>query len=178
MKLVVGFGNPENKYNFTRHNFGFLALDFFAKIHNLDWQDSKKFNAKIIKLNNTILLKPNTYYNLVGESISSAINYYKISLDDLLIICDDLSLEFGKIRLRQNGTDGGNNGLKSTIGHLKTTNFARLKLGTKNQLLNTGSDYSDFVLSKFTQEEMVLLPKILSNTKQRIEDFISQSSLA
>lgn len=134
MKLIVGFGNPESRYNFTRHNFGFLTLDFYAKIKNLTWEQNPKFNAIWFKTNGAIFLKPQTYYNEVGKSIQASAHFYKIQPEDILIICDDFDLDFGKIRFREKGSDGGNNGLKSTIRELNSSNFPRLRLGTDSPL--------------------------------------------
>lgn len=172
MKLIVGLGNPETKYNFTRHNFGFLALDFFAKVHNLTWQNSPKFTAKLIKSDNFILLKPETYYNLTGASVSAIMNYYKIPSSGLFVICDDLNLPFSTIRYREKGSDGGNNGLKSIESHLHTTDFKRLRLGTKNVQLQQFIPKKDFVLGKFTPEEKSELTNILPLVNQKITDFI------
>lgn len=176
MKLIVGFGNPETRYNFTRHNFGFLALDFYAKTHQLNWEKSAKMGALWLKARlgreDVILIKPQTYYNEVGQSIAAFARFYKIPLDKILIICDDFTLEFGKIRFREKGSDGGNNGLKSAILHLKTTDFARLRLGTANDALRAKIGDTDFVLSKFTPDEKAALPQILQNTSTRIDEFL------
>ena len=115
MKLVVGFGNPENKYNFTRHNTGFLALDFYAKVKGLSWESTPKFNATWLKFGDAIFIKPLTYYNNVGDAISAFSKFYKIPTSDILIVCDDFNLDFGKTRFRTSGSAGGNNGLKSTM---------------------------------------------------------------
>ncbi|MBQ3352163.1 aminoacyl-tRNA hydrolase [Candidatus Saccharibacteria bacterium] len=171
MKLIVGFGNPEAKYNFTRHNFGFLTLDFYAKIHKLDWEKSEKFNAIWLKNGNTIFVKPQTYYNEVGRSIQAFSHFYKIAPKDILIICDDFNLEFGKLRLREKGSAGGNNGLKSTISELGTDEFPRLRLGTGSSLRAKTGD-TDFVLGKFTAAEKEKLPEILSEACDIINDQI------
>ena len=130
MKLIFFLGNPGNAYNFTRHNFAFLVADFYAKINgDLQFKDQSKFNAKVLKLENgTIFAKPQTFYNDVGMSLSKLINFYKLDLSDVLVVCDDFNLDFGKTRLREKGTDGGNNGLKSIIATLKTEDFPRLVL--------------------------------------------------
>lgn len=183
MKLVVGFGNPESKYNFTRHNTGFLVLDFYAKVKNLTWSETPKFNALWLKSGDAIFIKPETYYNNVGESIQAFVNFYKIPNSDILVVCDDFNLDFGKMRLRQSGSAGGNNGLKSTIAHLNTEDFARLRLGTDNASrvgsnLNTGepTDHKisdiDFVLSKFTPEEKAKLPEILRSAISQIDNWL------
>lgn len=163
MKIIVGFGNPGDKYNFTRHNLGFLALDFYAKIHKLDWQNKPKFNAIIAKNDeaNSLLIKAQTYYNEVGQSIRAILDFYKLHPQDILVICDDFNLEFGKVRFRERGSAGGNNGLKSIATHLGTEDFPRLRIGTANDALRSKIGDTDFVLSRFTSEEYEKLPEIL-----------------
>ena len=173
MKLIVGFGNPENKYNFTRHNTGFLTLDFYMKIKGLEWEKNPKFNAIWLKNGDNIFIKPQTYYNDVGSAISNFKNFYKIDNSDILIICDDFNLDFGKIRLREKGSAGGNNGLKSTIEKLGTENFPRLRIGTANDTLSKKIGDVDFVLSKFTPEEKEKLPAILREISSNIDDFLA-----
>ena len=163
MKIIVGFGNPGDKYNFTRHNLGFLALDFYAKIHKLDWQNKPKFNAIIARNDeaNSLLIKAQTYYNEVGQSIRAILDFYKLHPQDILVICDDFNLEFGKVRFRERGSAGGNNGLKSIATHLGTEDFPRLRIGTANDALRSKIGDTDFVLSRFTSEEYEKLPEIL-----------------
>lgn len=170
MKIIIGFGNPGNQYNFTRHNLGFLALDFYAKIHKLDWQKKPKFNALVAKddENDISLIKAQTFYNEVGQSVRAILDFYKIKPQDILVICDDFNLEFGKIRFRERGSAGGNNGLKSLIAHLGTDDFPRLRVGTANDQLRSQIGDTDFVLTRFKDDEYEKLPKILSE----IEDFI------
>ncbi len=170
MKLIIGFGNPGAKYNFTRHNFGFLALDFYAKLHNLKFQPQPKFKAEIAKNDDTIYAKPQTYYNEQGFSIRMICDYYKIKPQDILVVCDDFNLPFGQLRFRERGSDGGNNGLKSAIQNLGTDDFPRLRIGTGNDELRKQIGDVDFVLSKFTPAEHEQLPKILSE----IANFMSK----
>ena len=170
MKLIVGFGNPGNQYNFTRHNTGFLAIDFYFKINNLDWEKNPKFNAIWKKSGDNIFIKPQTFYNDVGTSISAFKNFYKIKNEDILVICDDFNLGFGKMRLREKGSAGGNNGLKSTIEKLGTSDFPRLRIGTANDSLRRKIGDTDFVLGKFTPEEKEELPKILREIADTLLD--------
>lgn len=173
MKVVVGFGNPGNKYNFTRHNLGFLALDFYVKTHKLDWQNKPKFNAIVAKddTRDIIFVKAQTYYNEVGQSVRAILDFYKLHPQDILVICDDFNLNFGKIRFREQGSAGGNNGLKSLIAHLGTEEFPRLRIGTANSGLRATVGDVDFVLSRFNDEEYAKLPQIL----QEISDFIDKN---
>ncbi len=172
MKIIVGFGNPGSKYNFTRHNLGFLVLDFYAKVHQLSWQNKPKFNAIVAKddEHDILLVKAQTYYNEVGQSIRAILDFYKLSPQDILAVCDDFNLEFGKIRFRERGSAGGNNGLKSLINHLGTDDFSRLRIGTANDNLRRQIGDTDFVLSKFTPEEYEKLPQIL----KQVSDFIDK----
>ncbi|MBQ4230344.1 MAG: aminoacyl-tRNA hydrolase [Salinivirgaceae bacterium] len=172
MKVIVGFGNPGSKYNFTRHNTGFLALDFYAKIHKLDWQNKPKFNAFVAKddEHNILLVKPQTFYNESGQSLRTVLDFYKLTPQDFLVICDDFNLEFGKLRFRERGSTGGNNGLKSTVQHFGTEDFPRLRIGTANDTLRSRIGDTDFVLGRFTDSEYEKLPEIL----REIANFIAK----
>ena len=173
MKLVVGLGNPETKYNFTRHNSGFLALDFYFKLNHLDWDKKPRYGAAVARRGDVLFIKPQDYYNESGRAVQSFAKFYKIPTSDILVICDDFMLEFGKLRFREKGTAGGNNGLKSIIASLNTTEFPRLRLGTGNDALRAKIGDTDFVLSKFTPEEKAKLPEILSATATRIDEWLN-----
>ena len=161
MNLIVAFGNPGSQYNFTRHNFGFLALDFYFKINNLTWEPHEKFNAIYKKQGDTIFIKPQTFYNDIGTSVHAFADFYKIPPENILCVCDDFNLPFGTIRERKSGSAGGNNGLKSVIQHLGTENFPRLRLGTGNDELRKKLGDVDFVLSRFAESEKAQLPALL-----------------
>lgn len=168
MTLIVAFGNPGSQYNFTRHNFGFLALDFYFKVNNLEWEPHEKFNSIWKKEGNTIFIKPQTFYNDIGTAVKAFADFYKIPPANILIICDDFNLEFGQLRERQHGSAGGNNGLKSVIANLNTENFPRLRLGTGNDAMRKKLGDVDFVLSKFTEEEKEKLPQILKQVSEKL----------
>lgn len=170
MNLIVGFGNPGKQYNFTRHNFGFLALDFYFKKEGLEWQKTEKFGTIWAKSGDTIFIKPQTFYNEVGMAIRAFKDFYKIPDENILILCDDFNLPFGEIRSRAKGSAGGNNGLKSAILHLNTENFPRLRLGTGNDALRKKLGDTDFVLSKFTKEEKERLPEILQEVSEKLNE--------
>ena len=176
MKIIVGLGNPGNQYNFTRHNLGFLALDFYAKVENLAWEKTAKRSATYLEFTKNrekvIFLKPQTFYNNSGISVREWLKFYKLTPSDILVTCDDFYLEFGKIRWRAKGSDGGNNGLKSIITELGTAEFPRLRLGTGNDALRKKMGDTDFVLGKFIPEERAELPNILLLTKKRLDDFL------
>ncbi len=173
MKLVVGLGNPGARYNFTRHNFGFLALDFYFKVRKLEWKDKPKFGALWGRDGDTIFIKPQEFYNESGRAVAEFVRFYKIDVSDILVVCDDFNLEFGKMRYRVQGSAGGNNGLKSVISTLGTEEFKRLRLGTGNDELRGKMGDMDFVLSKFTPEEKVKLPEILGEVAERIDEALN-----
>ena len=172
MRLVVGLGNPGNQYNFTRHNFGFLALDFYLKLKKIEWKDKPRYGAIWAKDEDVIFVKSQDFYNESGRAVREFVKFYKLSLDDVLVVCDDFNLEFGKIRYRAKGTAGGNNGLRSVISELKTDEFARIRLGTGNDELRKKLGDTDFVLSKFTPEEKEELPNILGEVAEKINEAI------
>jgi PTH1 family peptidyl-tRNA hydrolase len=172
MKLIVGLGNPGNMYNFTRHNTGFLSLDFYAKIKGIEFEKNDKFDAKYFRDGDTFFIKPQTFYNDVGKSIAAFKNFYKVKNEDILVICDDFNLEFGKIRLREKGSAGGNNGLKSTIECLGTEDFPRLRIGTANDALRRKIGDTDFVLGRFIDSEKEKLPVILREICDKIDEFL------
>lgn len=170
MKLIVGLGNPGNEYNFTRHNFGFLALDFYATIHHLSWQKPKN-SAIWLKDGDRIFIKPQTFYNDSGLAVANFARFYKLTPADILVVCDDFDLNFGQIRYREHGSSGGNNGLKSITQYLKTENFPRLRLGTNNSALRRQIGDIDFVLGHFTATEKSTLPSLLQDICARIDQF-------
>jgi len=171
MKLIVGLGNPGNEYEKTRHNIGFMVIDYFAKEHNISIE-TKKFNGLFTKFmyNNetVILLKPLSYMNLSGEVVRSFVDYFKIDIKDILIINDDLDMSIGKIKLKEKGSSGGHNGLKNIELHLKTSEYKRLKIGISN---NKMIDTKDYVLGKLNEEETKKITEILPITNKIIEDF-------
>ena len=166
-RLIFALGNPSQQYNFTRHNFGFLALDFYAKTHDITFIQRCRFTAQIAEYNGVIFAKPTTFYNEVGSSLIKIIKFYKIRPEDILVVCDDFTLPFGQLRHRATGSAGGNNGLKSIIEHLGTDQFPRLRLGTDSPLRQKLGD-TDFVLSRFTDEEKQQLPTLLSKITTQI----------
>ena len=158
MKLIVWLGNPWKEYANTRHNVGFLFVDFLREKYGFeDWKDSKFkgiISEGLRRWEKLILLRPMTFMNLSGESVSAIVNFYKIPLSDILVISDDIDMDFGKIRLRDQGSSGGQNGLKSIALHLGTEEFSRLKIGIGR---DERYSVSDWVLSKFQEEEKKIL---------------------
>ena len=172
MKLIVGLGNPGNQYNFTRHNVGFLALDYYFKVRGYKWNENPKFGAIYAKVDDILFVKPQEYYNETGKVVAEYMRYYKILPSDILVICDNFDLEFGKVRYRATGAAGGNNGLKSIDAALKTADYPRIRVGTGNDELRKKMGDIDFVLSKFTPEEKAKLPEVLAEVAEKIDEII------
>ena len=173
MKLVVGLGNPGNKYNFTRHNSGFLALDFYFALHKLNWSDKPRLGAINGRTDDVLFIKPQDFYNDSGRAVAEFARYYKVPTSDILVICDNFDLEFGKVRYRSSGVAGGNNGLKSVDSYLKTSDYPRIRIGTGNAALRSKSGDVEFVLSRFTPEEKESLPEVLGQVAEKIDEFIA-----
>ena len=173
MKLIVGLGNPGKEYEKTRHNAGFMVIDNFAKEKNVEIT-KKKYDGLYAELNindeKVILLKPQTYMNLSGESVQKYVNFYKINKEDILVINDDLDLNVGKLRLKRGGQSAGHNGLKNIALNLNTDNFKRLKIGISN---NKMIDTKDYVLGKFSKEELEVLDKVVKESSNILEDFVT-----
>ncbi|MBE5924305.1 MAG: aminoacyl-tRNA hydrolase [Lachnospiraceae bacterium] len=155
MKLIVGLGNPEARYDGTRHNVGFDVIDLMAdkfKI-GLDTVKHKGIYGKgKIEGQTVILLKPMTYMNLSGESVSQVAAYYKIAPEDIIVVYDDINLDVGRLRVRGKGSAGGHNGIKNIIAHLHTEDFPRVRVGIGKK--HPKMDLADYVLSHFSDEEV------------------------
>lgn len=163
MKLVVGLGNPGAKYERTKHNIGFMCLDFYANKRGLTFKMERKFHGEALKQGDLILLKPHTFMNLSGQSVRAVVDYYEIAIEDILVIYDDFVLPLGKIRLREQGGAGGHNGMQSTIDHLGTDTVKRLRFGIDSNPLMEARDY---VLSKFGKAELDdILPSVKTVTE-------------
>lgn len=173
MKLIVGLGNFEDKYLFTRHNVGFMVVDFFIRLNNQSFKNEKKLKSAVSKFNfngdDIVVIKPLTYMNLSGEAVIAVMNFYKIDVKDILIIYDDISLDLGKVRFRSAGSDGGHNGIKSIIKNIGTKDFDRLKIGIGPQP-NIPSE--SFVLQNFSKEELEKVKEIIK--KPLIEDYLKE----
>lgn len=173
MKLIVGLGNPGEGYSKTRHNIGFLAIDKLADKYNATFQLETKFKGMIASVNingkKTLLLKPMTYMNLSGESIIKVVQFYKIALEDIIIISDDLDSHLGRVRIREKGSAGGHNGLKSIVNHLKTEEYRRIKVGIDR---HPQIPVIDWVLKKFTNDELAVLENSFDNVVKALEAFV------
>ena len=159
MLVIVGLGNPDDKYQGTRHNVGFDVIDLLEEKYNIA-VDTKKHRAYIgkgiIGGQKVILAKPQTYMNLSGESVRSLVEYYKVDPEtELLIIFDDISLDVGQLRIRKKGSAGGHNGIKNIIANLGTSVFQRIKVGVGEK--PKGYDLADYVLGRFSKEDRELI---------------------
>lgn len=175
MRLIVGLGNPEEKYRHTRHNAGFAALDHVAAQHSTAWQLKDKFKSEIAEVTQNgekaLLIKPQTYYNLSGEAVRTIADFYKVPSADILIVHDELALPFGTVRTRLGGSPAGNNGIKSINEHLGP-DTARIRIGIMNELRESMDD-ADFVLSRFSKEEMDQLTVQYKKIVSLIDAFIA-----
>ena len=191
IKLIVGLGNPEKKYDNTYHNMGFIFVDYLAKKFNINIkkkecksitgelfiEDEKttidqktgklKTNKNIKKI---IIAKPQTYMNLSGEAVISLIKKYKFSLEEILIVLDDIDIDLGTYRYRENGSAGTHNGLRSIVNVLKSTNFKRLRIGIGK---DKNLELADYVLSKISKENMEKIEQAINRASEYIIDLIS-----
>ena len=167
MFLIVGLGNPGKEYDGTRHNIGFAAVDYIADKYNIELNRIKfkgVFGEGFIEGKKVILLKPTTYMNLSGESIREVINFYKISNEEVIVIYDDISLEVGRLRIREKGSHGGHNGIKSIIANLGTDVFPRVKIGVGAPKGNLVSH----VLGKFSKDEIEVLRETIKASSDAV----------
>ena len=173
MKLIVGLGNPGANYENTRHNVGFMTIDSYAKKVGASFKLEPKLKGMVASINilgkKAILLKPMTYMNLSGESVQLVMNYYKISVDDILIISDDLDSHTGRVRLRSTGSAGGHNGLKSIQQCIGTQEYKRLKIGIDRSSV---IPVIDWVLQRFSKDQLPLINEAIDKSVNAIDDFV------
>ena len=172
MKLVVGLGNPDSKYDNTRHNVGFMLLDYIFGGSNFEF--NKKMNAMefITNINGekVVIIKPMTYMNLSGDAVRNYVNFYKLDVSDIIVIQDDLDMPLGNLKLLCNRGDGGHNGIKDIVLKLGSRNFIRVKIGIgKSDLIDT----KDYVLGKFKSEDKEILDRVFFRLRDIINDYIS-----
>ena len=179
MKLIVGLGNPGKKYDGTRHNVGFQVI---AELHKRFGQPrpSAKFDSELVQVQvssdnlKVLLQSPLTFMNLSGKAVRAALDFYKISTQDLLVICDDLNLDLGRLRFRPSGSAGGQNGLKDIIQKLGSQEFARLRVGVGKP--PQGWEVSNYVLSKFRDDESVDLQKAIERAADGVLTWIDSGT--
>lgn len=176
MKVIFAQGNPSKDYARTRHNIGFLVLDALATKEDISWRVHNRFNAKVAETTlggeKTLLVKPQSFYNETGSVARAIADYYKLDIaQDFLVIHDDLALPFGTIRVRQKGSDAGNNGIKSLNQHLGD-NYHRIRVGIWNEHRDRVDD-ADFVLSPLNKEEATKLQAaVIPHTLELIDSFL------
>jgi PTH1 family peptidyl-tRNA hydrolase len=172
--IIAGLGNPTAQYVGTRHNVGFEAIDVFANKYNIEAQ-GKKFNSYIGKGmangHKVLLVKPQTYMNLSGQSVQGIVDYFRVDKSSrLIVIADDVNLDVGQIRIRQRGSSGGQKGLSSIINHLGTEEFIRIRIGVGEK--SSRMSMSNYVLSQFTKEECEVMEDSYTNCTKAIEDIL------
>ena len=169
--VVVGLGNPGSKYENTRHNVGFLSVDYICKQNNIEL-NSKKFNGIYgvgdFKGNKVLFLKPQTFMNRSGECVLKIMSYYKVPPEKVILVFDDISLNVGKIRIRRSGTHGGHNGVRNIIDLSSSDKFPRIKVGI-GERPNKDWDLADWVLSKFSQDELNTIKGILKDVENSVQ---------
>ncbi|HGI3796773.1 TPA: aminoacyl-tRNA hydrolase [Streptococcus agalactiae] len=171
VKMIVGLGNPGSKYNDTKHNIGFMAVDRIVKNLDVNFTEDKSFKAEIgsdfINGEKIYFIKPTTFMNNSGIAVKALLTYYNISIKDMIIIYDDLDMEVGKIRFRQKGSAGGHNGIKSIIAHLGTQEFDRIKVGIGRP--NGRMTVINHVLGKFDKNDEIMI----SNTLDKVDNAVN-----
>ena len=173
MKLIIGLGNPGKEYEHTRHNCGFDVLDALATFFNVSF-DKKQFKGEFTLTKflgeDIALLKPLTYMNLSGESVQAFAQFYKVKIEDIIVIYDDLALDVGKIRLRKAGTAGSHNGMDSVINYLSTRDIKRIRIGIGQVPVHQSG--ADYVLSKFKSDEQPLVKSSIQRVVEAIIHFL------
>ncbi|MBI5753565.1 aminoacyl-tRNA hydrolase [Candidatus Peregrinibacteria bacterium] len=183
MKIIVGLGNFGEKYLKTRHNCGFLVLDELVKQLeeeniSVKWKEETKLQSSAVKINfngkSILLVKPLTYMNLSGDAVSKVLNFYKENLENLIVIYDDIDLPLGKIRIRDDGSAGTHNGMKSIIQSLGTEKFKRIRIGieSRGKVAPKEQDLSNFVLSNFTKPEYGLISESLKEAVKELKKML------
>ena len=169
MYLIVGLGNPGKKYEHTRHNMGFEVIDLLSDLSRID-VDKDVFNGLLgrgkIFDKDVMLFKPTTYMNLSGNAVREVVNYFKIEIENIIVVCDDMALKPGTIRLRSKGSSGGQKGLQNIIDNLGTEDFKRIRIGIGEPEF----DAIDYVLGKPLKEEMPLIEEAINNAVEAIKE--------
>jgi len=170
MFLVVGLGNPTREYAGTRHNIGFDVITQIADVNRIDvnQKEHKAICGKgYLAGQKVLLMQPQTYMNLSGEAVRSAMDFYKLTNEDLIVIYDDISLDVGQLRIRKKGSAGGHNGIKNIIAHLGSDEFMRIKVGVGNK--PQGWDLADYVLGRFPEEEREAVKDSIKHAQEACE---------
>lgn len=175
MFLVVGLGNPGSQYEFTKHNVGFLTVDYLAEKFNIKINKLKfkgLFAKEKIENEDVVLLKPQTYMNLSGESVRDFANFFKIPPENIIVVVDDVDLPMGKIRIRKKGSAGTHNGMKSIIYQLQSDNFIRIKVGIEKE--DRKDDLADYVLKGFSKEEVPIMEESMERAAKAVLEILKK----
>ena len=173
MYLIVGLGNPEEDYSKTRHNMGFNVVNKIAKEYNIEINKNKfegLVGEGIIETKKVILLKPQTYMNLSGKSIIQMVNFYKIPMENIIVIYDDIDTDIGKIRIRKKGSAGSHNGMKSVVQELQTQDFARIRVGIGKPEFK--GDMINYVIGDIPEEEVKILDEGTTKAKEAVFEML------
>ncbi|MCI8309144.1 MAG: aminoacyl-tRNA hydrolase [Clostridia bacterium] len=176
MKLIVGLGNPEADYSKTRHNMGFNVINSLAAMYDIDISRNKfeaEFGSGIIENEKVILIKPQTFMNLSGKSVIQFINFYKISLDDLIVIYDDMDIDISKIRIRKSGSPGSHNGMKSIVNILANDKFIRVRVGIGKPKYD--EDIINYVIGAIPEEEIQPLREGVEKAKEAVIEILKNN---
>ncbi|MGO4890190.1 aminoacyl-tRNA hydrolase [Anaerobacillus sp. MEB173] len=177
MKVIVGLGNPGPKYEDTRHNIGFKVIDELEKKIEVPLNQAKfkgQYGVGTINGEKVFLLKPLTYMNLSGESVKPLLDYFKIPVEDIVVIYDDLDLPAGKVRLREKGSHGGHNGIKSLIAHLGTAEFKRIRVGIDRP--EPGVKVPDYVLGTFKPDEKEAIGEAVEKSVKAVQSWLQSGN--
>ena len=178
MKLIVGLGNPGPEYHNTRHNIGFQIVEELVKnIEAPSFQSNRKLQAQVVKTNQIVVLKPQTFMNLSGNAVKAAAMFYKIALQDIWIIHDDMDIELGRIKVQIAGGSAGHNGIKSIISSLGSPDFTRWRIGVGKPDKSI-QPTSDYVLDSFTTEEIIKLNEVINKATQSINYALNNDIVA
>lgn len=173
--LVVGLGNPGLEYDKTRHNAGFMAVDYIAGQLNMEMKKLKYQSLcgeSMVAAKRVLFLKPSTYMNLSGQAVQAAVNFYKIPMENVIVLCDDIALPVGKMRVRRSGSDGGQKGLRNIIYLTGRDDFPRIRIGVGAKPYPQ-MDLAQWVLSKFTTEDQKQLETVFQNSYEAVQKIVS-----
>ncbi|MDF2521090.1 MAG: aminoacyl-tRNA hydrolase [Clostridia bacterium] len=173
MYVVVGLGNPGDRYAATKHNVGFVTVDYFAEQHGIKFNKIKHkavIGEGTIAGEKIMLVKPQTYMNLSGECVMDIVNFYKLPLENLIVIYDDIDLPVGKVRIRPSGSSGTHNGMRSIIYLLNNQGFPRIRIGVGKQ--PEYMDLADYVMTKFSKEEVPLMEEAVTKSALAVEEIV------
>ncbi len=178
MKIIIGLGNPGESYKLTKHNSGWIFLDYLEKKYTFNIQ-KKTLESKIAEINlegeKVVFVKPQTYMNLSGNAVTKVKNWYKVAPKDMIVIFDDIDIPFGEIRYKENGSGGTHNGMKHIIQMLGTNEIARIRIGIGG-LKHEKQDLADFVLQKFTKEQLEILEnEVFVKAEEKLLEFLRKS---